>query len=230
MSDAKIIDRIRKVLALANGTDNAAEAELMMAKVSAMLEEHNLSMLDLDTLESDDPVGYDANAITALVNDKWYINLAFQVARYYGCDGYKMQLTKNKTGLTIVGRESNRVTALLMMPYIKQQVMAEGRRLVHEAPWDYRNSRIASRRVANALIIRISRLVAEKKRQEEQRVSSGSRALVPVDAIDAIMKAHNVRPGRATSRATDRRAAEAAEGISLYRQTGGGAQKALAAE
>ena len=71
MTDRKIIDRIRKVLAKAEGTDNSAEADMLMAKVNSMLREHNLELLDIETAGSDDPLGVDRNADHCWKSNSW---------------------------------------------------------------------------------------------------------------------------------------------------------------
>lgn len=221
---AKIIERIRKVLAKAEGTDNAAEAEMLMAKVNQMLEEHNFSMLDLATLETDDPIGTTKKTSKFRNNDGWMRVLAAQVAQYYGCQaiiGYD-PYTKHTKYIHITGRESNRVTFEVMMPYIKAQVVKAGRMLHRDEPHRYTSERMGARHVANALSFRIARMIREKEAQEKSRVATGQRALVPVDMIKRQMQVDfpSLRDSRATSLSTSGKAREAAQGISLHRQTG----------
>ena len=227
--ERKIIDRIRKVLAKAEGTNNIAEAEMLMAKVAAMLEEHNLELLDIGTADADDPIGTTKEVATHLVNDSWMRNMVSALARYYGCRLVYTGLTKNKTALHVSGRESARITTQLMVPFVRKQVLAKARELVNEQPENYRNNRVAARRVANALTMRVNALAREQQEKEEQRVASGERALVPVDMIEAEMERAfgPLGTSRKTKIITSRGAMEKAAGISLSRQMSGSGTKML---
>jgi hypothetical protein len=232
--ETKIIERIKKVLAKAESTTSAAEAEMLMAKVQQMLTEHNITMLDVATLDLDDPVGTDKHFTKHRVVDSWLSHVAEQLARYYGCrtvrtGGYGG--AKHTTAISVTGRLSNRVTFQLMLPFVKKQIMAEGRRLVHEQPWKYTSTNMAARHVANALVFRLVKLVKEQEQQDQQRVAeTGSRALVPVDMIDAAMADAfgTLREMPASAIRTSSAAQNAAQNISLYRQTGGTGQRRIA--
>jgi len=226
--EQKIIDRIKKVMAKAEGTNNAAEAEMLMAKVHQMLEEHNVTLLDVSEAELDDPMGKSQGFASCLVNDGWMASLAGAVARYYGCRMIRTKVGKNKWVFSIVGRDSARITVELMTPFIKKQVQSIARDLTKQG--EYRNSRIAARRVANALITRVWELVREAERKDDQRVASGERALVPVDLVEQAFHRYypNVEKGRAATRMTDAVARKAADSVSLHRQTGGTKVKQLA--
>lgn len=230
--ERKIIDRIKKVLAKAEGTNNQAEAEMLMAKVQSMLEEHNLNMLDVATLDADDPMGTDMNVFKFRTNDSWMRHLSSALARYYGCRivlDYDYR-TKHTRLIHVSGRESNRITWALMVPFVKKQVMALGRQLHKDEPWQYTSANMASRHIANALVTRINRLNAEKAKEDQQRVARGENALVPVDLIEAEMERafSNLVSGRSTSIRSSGAARKAAEGVSLYRQTGGAGQRRIA--
>jgi hypothetical protein len=229
-----IADKIRKVLAKAEGTDNPQEAETFMAKAEALLYEHNMSMLDLNDLDTVDPVGTAHSVAKYRVNDSWMGNLGGALARYYGLRpivGGDAK-TKHTKHLTVVGRESNRVTFELMLPWIKSQVLAQGRQLYKENPVEYKSDRSAARKVANALTFRIQDIVAEQKKEETTVTSKGgkTRALVPVDLIDEVIKKEfpNLKEGRQTSVATTRSATSAAATINLSRKATGSTVKRIA--
>lgn len=228
--EQKIIDRIRKIMAKAESTNNAAEAEMLMAKVNALLTEHNYSLLDIETAHSDDPIGTDKYFATHLVNDSWYGHVVSSLARYYGCKCVVTTLTKNKKAYSMSGRESARVTVQLMAPFVRSQILAQAREMAESDPITYRNPRIAARRVANALVFRIQKLVRENEAREEERVASGQNALVPVDLIDAERERAfpNIPTVRPVGIRTDSNARKRAEGISLYQQTTGEDQKKIA--
>ena len=45
----KLIDKVRKLIAKAEGTDSQAEADALMARANQILLEHNLSMSSIET-------------------------------------------------------------------------------------------------------------------------------------------------------------------------------------
>lgn len=227
----KIADKIRKILAKAESVVGTPEAESLMSMAEEMLHQHNLTMLDLNTLDKDDPVDTDFEAVKYRVNDSWMNVLAGQVAHLYGCYPVvsRDHRTRHTKFMSVTGRLSNRTTFKLMMPFIKKQVLVTGRNLHREDPQSYSSERVAQRRVANALSIRIARMVEGNEIAEQNRVSKGGTALVPVDLIDAMVKEHfpNLRKARRTSRSTDGKARDAAGNISLYRQTGSDRQRMI---
>lgn len=239
---SKVLDRIRKVLALAEGTNNPAEAATMMEKVQAMLDEHNLSLLDVAHADADDPIGTDMNAAYCWVSNSWVKPVAHALAELYGCRMVYGQ-RKNKISFDVVGRQSARVTWSLMLPFVLQQVRAEAKELrdkditeiVATTSWDWdraakQTKGVGSyeRAVGNALSFRIWKLVQESKTRDAARVATGERALVPVDLLEAELadKFPALRESRASSLRTTGSAKAAAGRVSLHRQaTGAGQQR-----
>jgi hypothetical protein len=225
---SKILDRIRKVLALAEGTNNPAEAETMMAKVQAMLDEHNFTLLDVASA-SDDPIGTDMRAAHCYVSNSWIKKVAGPLARLYGC---RIVITEigNKIYISISGRESGRVTWSLMLPFVLDQVKAEAKKLreadiaLYGEP-SVKGIGVYQRAVGNALSGRLWTMVHEQDAREAGRVANGERALVPVDLVEAEMS--RAFPSLSTSRAralsTTPEARRAAANVSVHRQTGGSA-------
>lgn len=233
-----ILDKIRKVLAKAEGTDNPHEAEMLMAKVEAMLEEHNFSMLDV-AKAGEDPIGTTHDAAYCWVSNSWVVTLSTQLARLYGCRTVTLQ-RRNKISIALSGRESGRVTFQLMLPFVLKQVRAEARAnrdnditgIVAATGWDW--DRAASdasikgigsyeRAVGNALAIRVAGLWRAAEARDADRVARGDRALVPVDMVEAEMYA--AHPGVYTKKPSTVRTTAAAkasaERVSLHRQTTG---------
>lgn len=226
--ERKIHERIAKVLAKAEGTNNEAEAEMLMAKVHSMLQEHNLTMVDVSKADQFDPMGNDRGVASCLVNDSWMVYVASALCKYYGAEMIYSRAGKNKKVFNIVGRESARVTSALMIPFVKNQVMQIAKRLEEEG--QYRNRRIAARNVGNALASRIWKLVQQEQKKDRERVARGERALVPIDQLKAAVdhyypNASNMGGGGV---GYDSTAKNAAASISINRQTGGGSTKLLA--
>lgn len=239
----KILDRIAKVLAKAEGTNNEAEAEMLMAKVQSMLEEHQLSMIDVATADREDPIGVNYRAAHCWVSNSWMKMVAAQLADYYGCRLVYAQ-HKNKILFDVAGRLSARVTWEQMLPFVTKQVRAQAKALrekdiltiAGDTGWDWdRAARQVKgvgsyeRAVGNALSYRLHRLAKDAQARDEARVANGERALVPVDQVDAVMREAfpDLREGQSRAVKTTNGAREAAAGISLARQTGANTAKQI---
>lgn len=106
----KLIDKIRKLMAKAEGTDNQAEADAFMAKANSLLVKHNLSMSSIDVKDN-------ANGITegeqiAFGEKKeegtWETYLMAAVSSYNLCESILHKRRKVKGGtITIIGSTEN---------------------------------------------------------------------------------------------------------------------------
>lgn len=122
----KILDRVRKMLALAND-DGAAEGErdnaLRMAHNTLAKYEMSLIELDAHTREKEDPRGrFDTEGWNLL----WCRYVRQTVARLFGCEylqGGKINATKGRH--IYIGRTSNTATAAYMSDYIIQGMLKE---------------------------------------------------------------------------------------------------------
>lgn len=221
MTDRKIIDRIRKVLAKAEGTDNTAEAEMLMLKVNQMLTEHNIELIDVESASEEDPVAVERGMFHHFVKDSWMKWTVIRLGQLYGCDVVWTKVTKNKTALHVAGRESARITLQLMMPFVLKQLRHQAREYAKETGFSKAKS---ERHIANALNDRIKFLHYQAKAATEQR--TGGVALVPVDEIQVAIdeEFNKIKSVTAGQTKTTHEAKERAEQISLHRQTTGGKQ------
>lgn len=221
MSDqSKIKAKIAALLAKANGTDNEHEADTFLAKAMEMLDQHQLSMADLD--DQEDPVKWYAGLDCTKWTASWQVDLYSAIARLYGCRSVKNHQWKGFK-LELVGRESATVTTELMFPWIKEQVNEKGRELFKAggAP----NAANGARLVGNALVRRIWTLI----REQEQAVGGpkteafAKNALVSQDRVLQVMEEHygKLDKGRATRTKSSGAAKALAGGIGLHRQAGG---------
>lgn len=234
---AKVLDRTRKVLALAEGTNNMEEAALMMNKVHAMLREHNVTLLDVAQADTVDPVDASREAAYCWISNSWVKKVASALARLYGCQMVTQQ-QGNKLLMSIVGRQSARVTWEVMLPFVVAQVKSEARAdrdsaitdLVAATGWDWdrasKHSRVKGigayeRAVGNALVYRINGMARENEYQDSARVKAGERALVPVDMVEhALIAAFpNLRMLKARTLSTTSQAVASAQRVSLHHQT-----------
>lgn len=224
MSD--IAQKIAKLIALADSTTHPEEADTFMAKAQALMVAHGLSLLDLGRLDAEDPVGRDMEFYSyGNANAGWRGVVLSQLAQFYGCKTVRVSRGRTDT-FCLFGRESARITVMLMWPYVYRQILSTGAEL-HKAGL-YKGVKTAQAHVANALALRINKLVKEQQ-TSTPAAPRGLNALVPVDIIEQEMAVAfpNLKEGKARTVNTTRAASQAANGISLHKQAAGGAVKRL---
>jgi hypothetical protein len=238
-----IVEKIKALMAKAASTTNEHEAEVFLAKAYELMEKHQLESSDLET---DDPVAgegfYEKGNIQAAPD--WDFMLGFAVASYYGCKACRC--TKgNKWILDLVGRESARVTTKEMHSYLVKTVRRLGREAVGtdafklyredsfgDPVWrgEYMNADQCTRRIGNALRIRLQNLAAKHKQTDAARTSTaaGKNALITMDRVVAVYQQRHpeAAPIKGTF-STNSGARKLAEGIGLNLQTGGGSSAKL---
>lgn len=219
---SKIKAKIAALLAKANGTDNEHEAEIFSAKAHEMMAEYQLQAFDLG---EDDPMGIWIGMTGNGSTPTWKAHLTASIAQFYGC-----KVIRNKLGgdwkLAVHGRESARITAELMTPFIFDQCRAEAKRL--KAAGHSGTTEQITRLVANALNSRIWKLTQEQQAANRAAAESGSvsreasQALAIVEEVDAYIASlySSLKAGIARHRKTSADARDAANRVSLHRQTG----------
>lgn len=227
MSDqSKIKQKIAALLAKARGTDNEHEAETFLAEAMQMLEEHQLTLGDVDG--ADDPIGWNAGLDCTKWTASWQADIYSALARLYGCRVVKVHKMKGYF-LELVGRESSVITTDLMFPWIKEQVNEKGRELFKAggAPDAAKGARL----VGNALTRRIWTLIRENEAKQDlpKTDAIAKNALVTRDQVLAKMEEHygELKKGRAVRTGTTASARDLAGGIGLHRQAGGASQLRL---
>ena len=110
MNNNKIIEKIKKMFALANNAGaTEGEADNAMRMANKLLEKHNLSMVDLHTQEE---VGLKFNTGETT---PWIRTVYNSVSRLYGCSYFYDP--KQKINF-IVGADSDRITAAIVIQYL----------------------------------------------------------------------------------------------------------------
>lgn len=225
---SKIIARIKALIAKAESTEHAHEAEAFMAKANQLLQEHQIDLGSL--IDSDDPVIVNADGFEQTDSSpSWYKDLYVALGGLYGCKAVKSgKLINTPTGkmrwgyaIELTGRESAIVTTQLMFPWVKAQCFAKGRDLAREFPGE--TPAWHARRVGNALVHRIWALVRVEQRRNETTQDAISRnALVTIDQVEQVYNDHYGELGEARSVRTNTNGAarEAANSIGLHRQAG----------
>jgi len=227
----KIANKIRALIAKANSTEHEAEASAFMAKAQQLLEEHQL---DLGSLaDADDPVVINLDGFEQTESSpSWYKDLYVALGALYGCKAVlnpKLILTSRGNtrwgyAVELTGRESSIVTAQLMFPWVKEQCFAKGRQLVRDLGYsDTNEEKKQARRVGNALVHRIWRLVHAACKDEAPRTEAAKNALVTQDRVLQVYNDHykNLKESKGRSTKTNGSARDAASSIGLHRQAGG---------
>jgi Protein of unknown function (DUF2786) len=237
----KIAAKIQALIAKAQSTEHEAEADAFMQKAQELLEQHQISMGEL--LDADDPVIIDENGFEQTDSSpSWYKDLYVAVAMMYGCKPVlapKMIITPNKYlrrgyAIELTGRQSAITTTQLMFPWIKQQCFEKGRQLVrlNYGYSDPNEEKKQARRVGNALVQRIHRLVAAERQKNQQAPATpgAKNALTTTDRVLQVYQDHykNLTESRSRGPTVSNSAArEAANSIGLHRQASGSSTLAI---
>lgn len=214
-------DRLRRMLAKAEQSDNEHERDTFMRKVNELLEAHQIGIHEIRgrTGRDKDPFAHEVGTNKIYTSAVWHRGVAAALALYYGCEFIyvrKGPILK----YTLVGRQSSRLTTELMLPYIFTQVAFAARNYMAEVKGRglQMHERKATAEVGEALRRRILALVHANN---AHRRDIESRALVPVDPMDEYLKQHwpRLRGGASAARDTTKTAREHADKISLHVQT-----------
>lgn len=217
-----IKDKIAALLAKANGTDNEHEASAFMAKAMEMLGKYQLESWEVR--DQQDPFGASAIWSTNKNPVTWRKYLVNAVAMYYGA---KSLMTHTAAGVRFdfIGRESARITAAEMYPFILAQVKAWGTKM--EKDGTLLNGKPATakqhtRRVCHSLTFRLTQLVAERAEADKESKTVGSKhALIAVDELQAYMDSLNTTKGKGGKISTGGSAhRDAANGVKLDKPVG----------
>ena len=179
MTEEKILDRVQKMLALANDT-RASEGERDNALRMAynLLAKHNLTIEDVEARSRDnsDPrVNHPLDSWSQL----WAKHIFNAMGKLFFCKYYfgkKINATKCRHHFT--GRTSNATTAAVMGEYLVTSILRECRKLyTHNlAP----ESRAFATAAAYRICARVDELIKLKQEETAQEASDG-RALVLAD-------------------------------------------------
>jgi hypothetical protein len=184
-----IVEKIQQMVAKAESTDSAAEAETIMNKVRDLLEKHGVSLLTITDRERRDldPVGTSRDVYGFWAADSWVKKLSDAAAAYYGI---RIVWTKrgNRTAIAAIGRESARAAFTAMMPYLRGQVNRLGQR--GWANQDFPSVSKARHQIGIALALRMYAMVRERNRHvaASPKLTDGMNALVPVDLLELEMQ------------------------------------------
>ena len=128
----KIIDRVRKMLAIANdGRAPDAERDNALRMAHALLAKHNLAMSEVESREEQE------DRITEQFLHKsfpWARIVAHAVGQLFFCEFfYQHTFDAGKSYYNFIGRESNTATARAMTEYLTASIEKEARKAAKDA-------------------------------------------------------------------------------------------------
>jgi hypothetical protein len=175
---SKIKERIAKLLAKAEKTDNEHERETFMAKVNEMLEQYQIELHEIRKMGGKvaDPLGNNAGDVAS--SDAWIFRVTGAAAKYFGCRIVWEQQDRNnmkRKPYRVFGRESGRAVFELMLPYLISQVKQQGRRMSRDL------GDTVSRRTREVGLAFATRLLDLAVQADIHRAEVTKNALVPLD-------------------------------------------------
>lgn len=179
-----MLDRVAKLRAKAQGTDNEAEAAIFLAKVAEMLAKHNLDEAMLDARDSDreqGPIG--RHNFGQRVPDAWRERIVTGVARVYFCK-ITFGLKNGKADphdWRFNGREHNAIVAMAMAEYL----FATVKRMAREYSPISREQKNFRKGAADRLYNRLYKM-AEDARPKGPIPESNRMALMVIDEDRAV--------------------------------------------
>lgn len=122
--DNKVLDRIKKMLALSNDSGaTEAERETALRMAYNTLAKYNLSLSDLPSEDTTEARERQDVVISA---DRWARSLSMAVAKLFFCKYFYSQTgTSGKDKHCFVGRQSNVITAKYMSEYLIKSIKRE---------------------------------------------------------------------------------------------------------
>lgn len=162
----KILNRIKKMLALANnGAATEGERDAALQQSYSLLAKYNLTMAQVEQHDQTPEEKRLAEKATFPVYP-WARQIANQVADLFFCKYYFMRLGVGKQATHVfIGKESNAATAQYMAEFVVRSVMREAAKMYGSAiAPDARNFAVG---VVNKLYERIREIKASFNKQEE---------------------------------------------------------------
>ncbi|AMS01090.1 hypothetical protein AR9_g005 [Bacillus phage AR9] len=122
--DTKIIDKIKKALALANDAPNDEEAQAAMLAVQRLMVKHNISMKDVELKDnSEKKVVQDDKVIEPTGRISWWKKqLSAIIAKNFKCEALISKYAKNKSSITFLGLEEDVIIAKSVFQYAEKVI------------------------------------------------------------------------------------------------------------
>lgn len=201
MKDQKIIDRVRKLLAMAEDSSSPHEAAIAATRASKLMQQHNLDSAAVRVkqgINRDDMSQREAGLGYGRI-PAWYSQLLIPVAELHDC--HVRYVRRNGTGPNAIetaaeflGVDSDPEVCTYVFDFLCQQMDFLSRRYKHENPdasrADTNDYRLGC---AQGIVEVIKQMIAEKN-AAEQEVSSGKELVVAKRQL--VAQAFNINYGK----------------------------------
>lgn len=158
---AKIIERVQKLIAMANNNPNEAEASVAMERAYKLLAKHNLSLGEIG--DKADDCGQDSSQIN--FGGPWARTISHSIAKLYFCDMFYTKMSGRKEKHTFVGLEHNVALAQQIAMTVLTIIHKDAKKQANGSTPFLNSFRNAA---SNRIHIRCSQLIAEAKKGELQ--------------------------------------------------------------
>lgn len=170
----KVVDRIRKMLALANDlAATEAERETALRMAYNLMTKYNLDQKDVERTKAEPRIDNES----IFFGMPWVRRLSNAIATLFFCEYYYSKQKVNATQMRhhFVGKESNAITAAVMADWITKSILKECRsRYTH-------NLCPESREFAVGAVERLCERIRGMRKQATSPTMSDSKALVLAD-------------------------------------------------
>lgn len=125
MQNSRIIEKMRKLMAMANDKSSENEAATALRQLHILLAKHNMS---ISQIESADNTKEEIQESFEEHKDRpWKRSVALAIARLYFCEMYYVKLGGSKSNYVFVGTETNRTFAMAIFNMVVKTVERESR-------------------------------------------------------------------------------------------------------
>lgn len=225
MTDAdreRVIDKVRKLLALAEGAGaTPGESAAAAARAAEILERYKLSLSELDIETDAEPVGKDAEMYRGGGSlPGWIRMLAHICAKSCGCSTYLSWTPMGRSRrICLVGRKSDTEVATYMFCYLRREI---DRLAIEARDWGELRGSVSLNNFRIGACYTIGKRLSVVR--DETRRESTSTAIAKVEKLDAkveavvkSMKLRTAKKPKVTPDASARRLGmQAAERIELH--------------
>lgn len=180
----KIYEKIKKLMALSSGSNFEDESNTALTMASALMEQYNVTVKDLDEYSRSQEFGKLTNEQKeeAHLYKIWEKQLMASIAALFNCELVVSHEIARKSTMHILGREGNVRTAIAMNDWIVNKIKAD-------AKTKYPGRQIASRNsyalgVVNNIISRVDKMIGERTKKAEQN----GWGLVPVNEVKEFLR------------------------------------------
>lgn len=125
MQGSRLIQKMKKLMAMANDKSSEHEATTALRQLHALLAKHNISMEQIES--ADEEQEQIQESFEQHKDRPWKRMVALSIARLYFCEMYYVKLGGGKSNYAFVGTEANRTFALAIFNMVVKTVERESR-------------------------------------------------------------------------------------------------------